>query len=73
MKRCETMFLDIPDNLLFPGNKGKNCIGNGEHKNKYGVLIDCCCENCNYFLCCYEDNVDCSNCEEINCRNYHNN
>lgn len=38
---------------LTPGNGGKSCLGNGEHIDENGKPIEICCENCDYFLCCF--------------------
>jgi len=41
------------DPPLIPGNGGENCPGNGEHRDKNGEWIDCCCDECDYFLDCF--------------------
>ena len=48
------MIIDVTGVELIPGNGGKNCPGNGEHIDEYGVPIECCCDECDYMLCCYE-------------------
>ena len=40
---------------LTPGNNGENCIGNGKHTDNLGVKIECCCDECDYLLCCCVD------------------
>jgi hypothetical protein len=50
---------------LIPGNKGKNCYFNGEHKNRNGILIECRCDECNYMLCCLTD--ECKSCKIKKC------
>ncbi len=45
--------IDISGVILTPGNHGKNCKGNGYHKSKLGKTIECCCDECDYFLECY--------------------
>lgn len=35
------------------GNGGENCLGNGEHIDENGKTIEICCENCDFFLCCF--------------------
>ena len=44
------MIVDITGTILTPGNHGKNCAGYGEHIDGNGKLIECCCEECDYFL-----------------------
>lgn len=39
--------------LRYPGNLDK-CRGNGEHKNIFGKTLECCCDECDYGLECYE-------------------
>ncbi len=48
-----------------PGNKGKNCHFNGEHRDRNGEIIDCHCDECNYLLCCLEN--DCKRCKRKDC------
>lgn len=52
-----------------PGNGGKNCPGNGESRDKNGILIECCCDECDYYLCCIDENFEkyCQNCTEYKC------
>ena len=50
---------------LIPGNNGKDCPGNGLHKTPNGVLIKCHCDECDYFVCCLED--ECKYCKDKNC------
>lgn len=45
---------------LVPGNNGEDCYGNGLHIDDDGRLIECCCNECNYGLCCVDDM--CVNC-----------
>lgn len=55
------MITDITGITLTPSNKGKNCLGNGEHTDKNENLIECCCDECDYYLRCFpkdtEDNI----------------
>ena len=44
------MIVDVTGTELIPGNFGRDCPGNGEHRN-----IECCCEECNYYLRCFPD------------------
>lgn len=58
------MIYDITGTLLTPGNCGNDCLGNGEHKG-----IECCCNECDYMLCCLEthDCTSCLNCQDRYC------
>lgn len=33
---------------LTPSSEGKDCLGNGEHPG-----IECCCDECDYYLTCF--------------------
>lgn len=46
--------IDITGVELTPG-KPTQCKGNGKTKNKKGKLIECCCDECDYFLLCYPE------------------
>lgn len=51
------MFIDITGitgTVLIPGNGGRDCPGNGLHRDEQGEMIECCCEECDYLLCCVE-------------------
>ncbi len=58
------MIIDITQVVLTPGNMGRDCLGNGLHHN-----IECCCDECDYMLCCLEDhNMDeCKDCNDRDC------
>lgn len=47
------MITDITGITLTPGNEGEYCLGNGKHKDVFGNLIDCCCDECDWFLECF--------------------
>ena len=61
------MLMDITGTILFPGNAGKDCPGNGE-----AAEVECCCDECDYLICCTVDpgmerckecgNADCPRC-----------
>lgn len=38
------MIIDISGIELLPGNRGSDCLGNGEHFDEFGNKIECCCE-----------------------------
>ena len=60
------MIIDVTGIVLNPGNGGKDCLGNGNHYDNNGELIECCCDECDYLMCCtYES--DCENCKNEKC------
>ncbi len=61
------MIIDITGIELTPGDNGNYCKGNGEHFDEHGNLIECCCDECDYLLCCTSDNVSCSECIDYEC------
>ena len=58
------MVIDHTGIRLTPGNSGKDCVGNGSHKE-----VECCCEECDYLLCCseYFDPLECLECDDAQC------
>ena len=58
------MIIDITNTQLIPGNLGKDCPGNGRHED-----IECCCDECDYMLCCLEDHKPegCLTCRDSEC------
>lgn len=58
------MLIDITGTELTPGNLGKDCLGNGLHDE-----IECCCDECDYMLCCISKKweTSCFSCTEMNC------
>lgn len=58
------MITDITGAELTPGNRGKNCLGNGAHSG-----IECCCDECDYAQCCQEDfdAQSCLTCTDVYC------
>ncbi len=67
------MIIDCTGVVLTPGNNGEGCLGDGEHYDENGELIEICCENCDYFLCRYPDEriikISCKDCVDTNCPN----
>lgn len=63
------MIIDITGTALIPGNSGADCPGNGRHTGSGGDLIECCCEECDYMICCYADRLKspCETCPDENC------
>lgn len=58
------MLIDITGTVLIPENGGNDCPSNGTHGG-----IECCCDECDYFLCCLEshDPAECLRCTERFC------
>ena len=57
------MIIDITGTILIPGNKGRDCPGNGEHPG-----IECCCNECDYMLCCFDPQPNlCRTCSDRDC------
>lgn len=58
------MIIDITGTILTPGNLGNDCLGNGEHEG-----IECCCDECDYMLCCLGGRypTECQQCEDQDC------
>lgn len=65
------MIIDVTGIVLTPGNMGEFCAGNGKHFNDDGKLIECCCDECDYLMCCTDmhNNKECLECRAINCPN----
>ena len=60
------MIIDISGIELTPGYGGKYCKGNGEHFDEQGKLIECCCDECDYLLCCTSE-TNCNECTDCDC------
>lgn len=60
------MMTDITGIPLCPGNSGKNCLGNGLHPG-----YECCCDECDYLLCC-AGIFRCEDCNDESCPNSKN-
>ena len=58
------MIVDITGTILVPGNQGKNCPGNGEDPD-----IECCCDECDYMMCCLPTHnaTECISCGDKDC------
>lgn len=63
------VIIDVSGIVLTPGNCGRDCLGNGEHYDKKNRLIECCCNECDFAVCCLESHNDseCINCNIIQC------
>ena len=55
MQRGSIKLNDVTGIELTPGNGGEKSKGNGKHKDENGKIIECCCDECDYLLCCIED------------------
>ena len=47
------MILDVTGVELMPGNGGQDCPGNGRSCDERGNLIEPCCDECDYMMCCF--------------------
>ena len=56
------MIVDITGVTLIPGNGGEDCPGNG-------IFGECCCDECDYMLCCLFGDVSdkCEDCDDVYC------
>lgn len=63
------MIIYVTKTELTPGNFGKDCKGNGKHTRQDGSRIECCCDKCDYYLCCINNvpQEECENCEDTRC------
>ncbi len=39
--------------VLIPGNGGKKCRYNGSFRDGSGNLVECCCDECDFFAECF--------------------
>ena len=46
---------DVTGVWLTPSKDGRDCDGDGTHLDKHGMPIECCCDECDYFLFCFAD------------------
>lgn len=70
------MIIDITGIELTPGNNFNDCLGNGNNYDENGELIECCCDECDYYICCivsdweaYHNDV-CVTCGKKECSHY---
>lgn len=50
MRNKADPLIDHTGTRLTPSLHGKDCLGNGTHQN-----IECCCDECDYFLDCFPE------------------
>ncbi len=61
------MIIDVTGVELSPWDSDK-CLGNGEHIDENGNEIECCCEECDYYLCCISTDANkCEGCYDLKC------
>lgn len=60
------MIIDVTGIVLFPGNNGEDCPGNGKHYDNNGELLECCCDECDYLMCCVYE-CECRSCSDARC------
>ncbi len=48
----DKMRKDITGTPIIPGNGGRDCPGNGLHRDEQGNIIECCCDECDHLMCC---------------------
>ena len=58
------MIIDVTGLMLIPGNRGNDCPGNWKFAG-----LNCCCDECDYMLCCMEshDLKECLTCGDNFC------
>ena len=63
------MIIDVTKTELTPGNLGEDCKGNGKHTTSDGIRIECCCNECGYYLCCVNNvsQEECEKCSDTRC------
>ena len=63
------MLYDRTGLILFPGNGGRDCPGNGHTADADGNPIECRCEECDWTLCCEDTHnpKECQRCSELDC------
>lgn len=50
-------YIDITGTVLTPSPNGADCLGNGKCFDENGDEIECCCDECNYFLECFPSDL----------------
>ncbi len=49
-KSADTKYMDPTGTILTPSFHGERCLGNGEYSD-----IECCCDECDFYLECFPD------------------
>lgn len=57
---------------LIPGNGGADCPGNDKTRDAAGHLLPCCCDECDYLVCCLDPKWQdkCRDCHEVMCPHF---
>jgi len=50
------MLTDATGIELIPGNGGNECPGNGRYRDINGILLECCCDECDFMQLCFDKN-----------------
>lgn len=63
------MIIDVTGVELIPGNRGKDCPGDGSYIDEQGEPIECCCDECDYMKCCTKEHTPelCFTCNDLYC------
>ena len=63
------MIVDESGLMLVPGNRGKDCPGNGGTMDACGRLMECCCDECDDLMCCMAmpGEEGCGSCDDARC------
>lgn len=69
LNKKRNAIVDVTGVRLIPGNNGRDCMGNGEHSDMFGNIIECCCDECDYLLCCTGNSFSysCMYCDNKEC------
>ena len=61
------MIIDVTGIVLTP--KSEHCLGDGRHFDENGLLIECCCDECDYLMCCTGIflTMQCEDCKDADC------
>ena len=49
------MIIDITGTTLVPSSNGEDCPGNGKQLDHDRNVIECCCDECDYYLFCFPE------------------
>lgn len=63
------MIFDVTGMELVPGNHGIDCPGNDMYYDAVNNPDACCCNECDYYLCCITKDYQkmCQSCDEYDC------
>ena len=68
------MIIDVTGIELIPCNNGLDCPGNGKGIDSNGNMLECCCDECDYMICCFatQNYEICNNCTDSFCPRVNN-